>query len=245
VRREPVGTVEWKKELPRWRRAAEALVTRSAAVAGLRVERLERDSGLGPEGSTVLAEMFSRFDPIPGMVSLQRGLLLYLLAYAAGPEGDIVEIGSWQGRSTVFLAQACEDTDNGVVHAIDWFRAGPATEHLLPVQPGEEAEQAFRANIERAGLAHRVVVHPKRSEEARAEVQGPLRMLFVDGDHTHAAVSSDLGYADLLAPGGVLVLDDYSDEFPGVVSAADAFLAGGGFSRPFRGRGFLVARRSR
>jgi predicted O-methyltransferase YrrM len=245
VTREPVGTVAWKKELPRWRRAAESLVTGVAARAGLRVERLERAQALGLQDATVLPEMLARFDEVPGMVSLPRGLLLYLLAFAAGPEGDIVEIGSWQGRSTVFLAQACDDADNGVVHAIDWFRARPATEHLLPVRPGEEAERAFRANVERAGLSHRVVVHAKRSEEARAEVDGPLRMLFVDGEHTHEGVSLDLEYAELLAPGGLLVLDDYSVGFPGVVSAANAFLARGGFSRPFQGRGFLVARRSR
>jgi predicted O-methyltransferase YrrM len=245
VTREPIGTVEWKKELPLWRRAAESLLTRSAALAGLRLERLERADPLGAADASVLPEMLTRFDAVPGMVSLQRGLLLYLLAFAAGGEGDIVEIGSWQGRSTVFLAQACDDTDNGLVHAIDWFRAGPATEHLLPMPPGEETERAFRANIERAGLTHRVVVHPKRSDEARAEVEGPLRMLFVDGEHTHEAVTSDLGYAELLAPGGILVLDDYSDGFPGVVSAADAFLRRGGFSRAFQGRDFLVARRSR
>lgn len=243
--REPRGTVGWKQDLPRWRRAAESLVTRAAARAGVRLERLERAQELGLEDVTALPEMLARFEDVPGMVSLPRGLLLYLLAFAAGLEGDIVEIGSWQGRSTVFLAQACEDAGNGVVHAIDWFRASPESEHLLPVSPGADAERAFRANVERAGLSHRVVVHPKRSEEARAEVEGPLRMLFVDGDHTHEGVTLDLEYAELLAPGGILVLDDYGEGFPGVVSAANAFLARGGFSRPFQGRGFLVALRSR
>jgi predicted O-methyltransferase YrrM len=240
--REPVGTVAWKKELPSWRRAAESVVARAGALAGIRVQRLESGPRAVPPEATTLVEMMSRFDSIPGMVSLERGLLLYLLAFAAGPDGDIVEIGSWQGRSTAFLAQACEDADRGVVHAIDWFRGNPGKEHLLPV-PLEEMEQAFRANIEGAGLSHRVVVHAKRAEDARPEVSGPLRMLFIDGAHTHEGVSSDLEYAALLAPGGVLVFDDYSDTFPGVVSAADGFLGRGGFSRAFVGRGFLIARR--
>jgi predicted O-methyltransferase YrrM len=241
VDREPVGTVVWKQLQPRPRRALESVVHRVATLAGLRVERLERGAALAADDATALPELLRRLDAIPGNVSLQRCLLLYLLAFAAG-EGDVVEIGSWLGRSTAFLAQACEDTDNGVVHAIDSFRGNPGTERLLPV-PLPDMEQAMRENIERVGLAHRVVVHPKPSQEAREEVHGPVRMLFIDGEHTHDAVSSDLSYADLLGPGGILVLDDVSESFPGVVSAARSFLRRGGFSRPFQGRGFLVARR--
>jgi predicted O-methyltransferase YrrM len=238
---EPVGTVAWDPR-PRPLRALRSALVGIGRFAGVRIERLEHAERLVPDGSTTVVEMLSRFEGIPGMVSLQRGLLLYLVALAAGPEGDVVEIGSWQGRSTAFLAQACEDSGNGVVHAIDWFRGNPGKEHLLPV-PLEGMEQAFRTNIERTGLSHRVVVHPKRSEDARAEIAAPVRMLYVDGEHSREAVLSDLEYAELLAPGGILVLDDYSRSFPGVVSAAHEFLSRGGFSRTFQGRGFLVARR--
>jgi predicted O-methyltransferase YrrM len=240
--REPVGTVAWKQLQPRPRRALEAALRRVAELAGLRLERLERTAPLTADDATALPELLSRLDTIPGHISLQKGLVLYLLAYGAAAEGDVVEIGSWLGRSTAFLAQACEDTDNGVVHAIDSFRGSPGTERLLPAPP-DEMERAMRANIERVGLAHRVVVHPKPSQEAREGVRGPVRMLFIDGEHTHEAVSRDLEYADLLVPGGILVLDDASESFPGVVSAARGFLERGGFSRPFQGRGFLVARR--
>ena len=233
----------WKQLQPRPRRALESVLRRAAALAGLRLERLERTAPLAADDVTALPELLTGFDAIPGNVSVQRGLLLYLLAYGAGAEGDVVEIGSWLGRSTAFLAQACEDTDNGVVHAIDSFRGNPGSERLLPVPP-REMEQTMRANIERAGLAHRVVVHAKPSQEARAEVHAPVRMLFIDGEHTHDAASSDLEYADLLGPGGILVLDDVTESFPGVVSAARDFLGRGGFSRPFQGRGFLVARRN-
>jgi predicted O-methyltransferase YrrM len=242
VPREPVGTVAWKQSRPRSRRALESALRRLVALGGFRLERLERAQKFGTDDATALPSMLSCFEAIPGMVSLQRGLLLYLLAYATASEGDVVEIGSWQGRSTAFLAQACEDTDNGVVHAIDWFGGSPVLGQVPPL-PRREMEQAMRANIERAGLAHRVVLHPKRSQEAREEVRAPVRMLFIDGEHTHEAVSSDLEYAELLAPGGLLVLDDFSDAFPGVVSAARAFLQRGGFARPFQGRGFLVTRR--
>jgi predicted O-methyltransferase YrrM len=210
----------------------------------VKLERLEDTSRLVPDDSTKLPEMLSRFATVPGMVPLREGLFLYSLAYAAGSRGDIVEIGSWQGRSTAFLAQACDDTDNGVVHAIDTFRGNPGKEGLYAVSSGD-IEAGFRANIERMGLAHRVVVHPKTAALARSEVKGPLRMLFIDGEHTHEAVKSDLAYADLLAPGGLVVFDDYAPAFPGVVGAAQEFLSQGGFSRPFQRSGILVARRLR
>jgi predicted O-methyltransferase YrrM len=218
-----------------------SMVARLAAIAGMRFEHLEHTSTLVSDTSTTVPNMLSRFATIPGMITLQEGLLLYSFAYAAGAEGDIVEIGSWQGRSTAFLAQACEDIGSGTVHAIDWFRGNPGKEHLFAVSGG--AERALRANLERVGLASRVVVHADRSEHVNRDALGSLRMLFIDGEHTHQAVSADLEYAALLAPSGLLVLHDYTNAYPGVVTAAQAYLAKGGFSRPFQRRAMLIARR--
>lgn len=218
-----------------------SLITRLAARAGVRFERLEDMSTLVRDTSTTVPHMLSRFATIPGMISVQDAMFLYVFAYAAGAEGDIVEIGSWQGRSTAFLAQACEDIGSGTVHALDWFGGNPGKEHLFAVPGG--VERALRANLERVGLAHRVVVHADRSEHISRDVFGSLRMLFIDAEHTHEAVTLDLEYAALLAPGGLLVLHDYTNAYPGVVSAAKAHFAKGGFSRPFQRRGLLIARR--
>jgi predicted O-methyltransferase YrrM len=205
------------------------LVSWVAGRAGFEVTRVDGDG------------LARRFGEIPGMVSPQAGVMLYLLALAAGPEGDIVEIGSWLGRSTAFLAQACEDADNGVVHAVDSFRGNPGRPSGAQAN-GRDIEAEFRANIARVGLSHRVVVHAKPSSEARAEIEGPLRMLFVDGEHTYDAVTTDLAYAELLLPGGMIAVDDCSR--PEVDRAVLEFLSRGGYSAPFRQRGMLVARRS-
>jgi predicted O-methyltransferase YrrM len=174
------------------------------------------------------------------MVPLRRGTFLYLVAYASAVKGDIVEVGSWQGRSTLFLAQACADTNNGVVHAIDTFQGSPSTGNRYP--KGRVLEAGFRENIERAGLAEHVVLHPKRSADARAEIQGPLRMLFIDGEHTYEAVRADLAFVDLLAAGGVVAFDDYNPLFEGVVQAVQEFVAERKATRPVQVRNMLVTR---
>ena len=204
------------------------LVSWIAGRAGFELTRVDGD------------DLAHRFGEIPGMVSPQAGVTLYLLALAAGRDGDIVEIGSWLGRSTAFLAQACEDADNGVVHAVDWFQGNPRRPTGAQAE-GRDIEAEFRANIERVGLSHRVVVHAQTSSEALADIDGPLRMLFVDGEHTYGAVTNDLAYAELLIPGGMIAIDDCSR--PEVDRAVQELLSRGGYSTPFRQRGLLVARR--
>jgi MMP 1-O-methyltransferase len=210
---------------------------------------LTEDLTLKPErfvddGSTRLGELDDRMGRIPGMLGAGAGRLLYLLAYAA-TNGDVVEIGSWQGQSTAFLAQACEDTNNGVVHAIDTFQGNPGKEHFYTIAGGGTAEAAFRRNIAAAGLEHRVHVYPMRSREAHNKIDVPLRMLFIDGEHTYHAVTDDLAFASLVVPDGIIAFDDYDAErCPGVVQAVQDFLGRGGWGKPIQAFGMLVCRRS-
>jgi predicted O-methyltransferase YrrM len=43
---------------------------------------------------------------IPGMISPKSGQFLYALCFMQELKEDVVEVGSWQGRSTSFLARA-------------------------------------------------------------------------------------------------------------------------------------------
>jgi predicted O-methyltransferase YrrM len=245
--RAPVDTFG-ASSLPR--RCASALV-RLVAHAGMRLERLEdtRQFGRPTVAATTTPLMMGRFSEIPGMVTLRRGMYLYWLAYSCSVPGDIVEIGAWQGRATAFLAQACEDADSGVVHVVDTFGGNPGKEGLYAVEGVDDLEAGFRSNMEMVGLSHRVEVYPHRSDSAIAEIRTKVesvRMVCIDGDHSFDAVSADLAaYGPLLAPGSLLVLDDYSARFPGVVDAANAYLEQNAseFTKPVIDSGLLVVRR--
>lgn len=217
---------------------------------GITLERLENSAGYVQDDSTKLPEMLAEYAAIPGMVPLNRCFHLYLMAISSSPSGDVIEIGSWQGRSTAFLARACADSDNGVVHAVDTFLGNPGTEHLYAVDGSRDSLEAnFRHNIARAGLTDRVVTHATTSARAATRIRQETdraRLIFIDGEHTYDAVRADLAeYADLLMPGGLLVFDDYSPQFPGDVRAVREHVDAhpGRYARAFQQQNTLVLRR--
>jgi predicted O-methyltransferase YrrM len=182
------------------------------------------------DGTPYVPDLVRACDQIPGMVAPRHGEALFWMAYSSPVDGDVVEVGSWQGRSTCYLAAACRDADNGRVHAIEHFKGNPGKQdkYVVGAEDLSDLKANFQQNIARLGLTDRVVLHDGRSEDVADQVRADVsaaRLLFLDGEHTYPALSRDLElYADLVAPGGVIVFDDYSVEFPGVVEAVQEFL---------------------
>lgn len=127
--------------------------------------------------------------------------------------GTIVEIGSYMGNSTVYLALA-----GGEVHAVDPHT--PQSMVQVPwdggeasgeTHPQQDPSDAFLANLQRFGVRDRVRYH--RSESAVAAQSwsgGPIRLLFIDGLHTFEAVRDDYrAWRPWLAEEHVVLFDDY------------------------------------
>jgi len=141
---------------------------------------------------------------------------LWQLALLARP-GTIVEIGSFLGNSTIYLALA-----GGEVHAVD-----PHTPQSLVQVPtavgalGSRSErlsaeatgpsETFLRNLERFGVRERVVYHRAPSVEAAASWSaGAIRLLYIDGLHTYEAVLQDYrAWRPFLAEQHVVLFDDY------------------------------------
>ena len=148
------------------------------------------------------AERISRIAAgIDGWLSDAQGRALYEAAAAARGRGAIVEIGSWKGRSTVWLASGARSARQKV-QAID-PHVGSRED------PGERTLDAFRENLERAGVASAVEPLVMTSAEAARTLQGPVELLFVDGDHSPEGARSD---ADLwlhrVVEGGTVMFHD-------------------------------------
>jgi predicted O-methyltransferase YrrM len=123
---------------------------------------------------------------VDGWLGPAEGRLLHRLAAEADPAGRIVEIGSWQGRSTIWLAAGAASGRGARVVAID------PHEGTSLRTAGESTEAALRANLERAGVADRVDVVVATSEDTAAGWSQPVSLLWIDGDHSYAAALRDL-----------------------------------------------------
>jgi len=147
------------------------------------------------------------------------GRFLFSIAETTPGNGEIVEIGSCFGRSTIYLAKGAYRSDCGTVWAVD-PHTGDIAWHLGRVSTYE----VFLQNIRKFGVESRVKPLKMTSQEAARSWNGaPIRILFIDGWHSYEAVTEDiLLWFPHVVPGGLIVFDDYSNpEFPGVRQAVD------------------------
>jgi predicted O-methyltransferase YrrM len=148
----------------------------------------------------------------------------------------VIDVGVWKGASTIFLAELMKRSGiDGAVIAVDSFLGN--VEHwdpnsgfagLIPHRFGRPLlYEQFLSNVMRAGAQDRIVPLPQTTAIAgallgRIGVQAGL--IHVDASHEYDDVLRDARiYWDILAPGGFLVGDDYNQDWPGVMKAADAF----------------------
>lgn len=138
---------------------------------------------------------------------------------------DVLEIGSYCGRSTICLAQTARSVVSVDPH------------HGEATPEPRETLSAIRQNLESRGLAEQVELFVGTSDDFHN--QFPLRRfsrIFIDGDHSADAVRRDLEIATAhLADGGVICCHDYRTMpgehdggwDPGVTQAIDEFVACG------------------
>ena len=183
--------------------------------------RLARYGAAGP-GFSLDALTLALHD-VPGMMTPEAGPMLFMLAATQRVSGDIIEIGSWQGRSTVFLASGARASGNGKVYAVDHFLGNPGKEQLYRIARDDLSDLAgnFRRNVEAYGVSKYVELLPVRSGDAAGDLGSRAvraRLLFIDGNHEYEAVRGDFNaFRGLLVPGALVVFDDFSAAFPGVM----------------------------
>ena len=107
-----------------------------------------------------------------------------------------MEIGSFKGRSTCWLAAGCRDSRRSKVVAIDHFCGSPEHQPNNSHADRDLAAEgstlpAFRRNLEEQKLADFVTVLVGSSVEASKGWDEPIRLLFIDGEHSAAAVRQD------------------------------------------------------
>lgn len=134
-----------------------------------------------------------------------------LFGHAADLSGgsQIVEIGSYRGRSAIVLALATQG--RALVTAIDPHAGndrGPQQIAGSPTQ-GESDNLAFRDNLERAGVSEAVRHVRLPSQGALDAVAEPIDLLYVDGAHRYSPAREDIDrWGARVAPGGHMLVHD-------------------------------------
>lgn len=165
----------------------------------------------------MIPDLPADIDQIKGFLADDEAAALYENALRASASGPVLEIGSYCGKSTIYLGLACKQ-NNSTVFALDHHRG--SEEH----QRGEffhdpdlyddgegvmDTFREFRRNIRRAGLDDVVVPVVAGSEAAARHWQTPLAMVFIDGGHSLEAALTDYRcWTAHLTRGGVLAVHD-------------------------------------
>jgi predicted O-methyltransferase YrrM len=152
-----------------------------------------------------------------GFMPPDEGRALFETAAAYARVGPIAEIGTYCGKSTIYLAAAARQAGQRVI-TVDHHHGSEENQPGWEYHDSELVDPAtgrldtlphLRATLAAAGVEDQVIAIVGRSAEVAALWRAPLGMLFIDGGHTDAAAVADYeGWAPYLAPGGALAIHD-------------------------------------
>lgn len=197
-----------------------------------RVLRLDPDSAVAREVVATAREATSPLLPVDcsrwlpvvesvdGWLSTSEVVALAQCVAAAPVDRaqDIVEIGSYKGRSTLAIALAISEL--GLPF------------HLTAIDPhegyrfgdGTETHAILSSNLSRNGVDHAVTV--VRAASTDVQLDAPIAFAFVDGLHDAEPVRTDYAHiSSFLVEGSLIAFHDYFEHYPGILDLVDELLA--------------------
>ena len=147
---------------------------------------------------------------VEGQLTEREIACLACLASVRTASGEVLEIGTFKGRSTIVLAKASQLGPKERIVAVDPLTSPGATD---PVLKGGESSawEALQANLKAAQVEHLVEMHQQYSADlARTWPAGrKLRLLWIDGDHTYSGAKTDFDlFSPFLADGAIVAMHD-------------------------------------
>lgn len=159
-------------------------------------------------------------EKVDGWLLDKEGELLYNLAKNCKGKGVIVEIGSWKGKSTIWLGHGSKNGNKVKIYAID-----PHTqtcEHKIHSEVWTFED--FEKNIKSAKVDDIIIPIVKTSEEAANNFDKPIELLFIDGSHEYDFIKLDFELWDpKVVDGGVIAFHDTVGQ-PGPKKVVEEFV---------------------
>lgn len=202
-----------------------------------------------PISEIELAALFRHADLIPGMCDSEKLCALCEIARCSTP-GDLVEIGSWWGKSAFILARLARCYEIGNLLCVDTW----SNEHLVQHDEkglvdcvsaqldAEEALMVFEMNLLPYNSNHVNYLRIPSTDGAKyyrehrsvtttpfgtTNYGGRIAILHIDGNHSYAAAKADIAaWSGFVADGGWIIVDDYVWPYgDGPQRAGDEFMA--------------------
>jgi len=153
-----------------------------------------------------------------GYLSEREARFLMAAAALAPAEGKNLEIGSFKGRSTVGIAYVTRELGLGKVVAVDPHTSPASTDPDLKRGGQTTSYDDFVTNLRTAGVFERVEIKRAYSHDLAREWKDPLRLLWIDGDHTYEGAKADLDmFKPFLQPGAIVAMHDVLGTFEGAL----------------------------
>ena len=158
---------------------------------------------------------FEQLCEVPGTLGRWDAELIVHLSDAQherSVSGDLLEIGTWHGRTSVLLGSLADEGEE--LQVCDLFETAPPTEAgQRELELGGERSMCRRAEFEATYErfhAKPPVIHECSSEELTEAQLGPnFRFVHIDGSHLYETVLHDLALArSVLTKGGIVAVDD-------------------------------------
>ncbi len=156
-----------------------------------------------------------------GFMPPDEGMALYQAAVSLAVDGPIAEIGSYCGKSAVYLGAAAQKQGR-LVFSVDHHRGSeelqPGWDHhdpsvVDPVTGLIDTLPFFRRTIHDADLEQTVIAIVGDSPTVASAWQTPLAMLFIDGGHSYESAHLDYdSWVPHLKPGGILAIHDVFED---------------------------------
>ena len=161
--------------------------------------------------------LFELAESVKGFMPADEGLALNRHGTSLDVEGPFLEVGSYCGKSGIYLGFAAKETAR-LLFSVDHHRGSEENQPGWEWHDPEIVDQEtglidtlpeFRRNIKKAGLESNVVAGVGESPTIAKNWATPLALLFIDGGHGAEPAHADYeNWVPKLLIGGKLLIHD-------------------------------------
>ena len=196
----------------------------------------------------LMLPLFNKLKEIQGWLDYEEADLLICSVLKAcmelKPPHNIVEVGSYHGKSTVLLGSVVKAfSPTSKVYAIDPHE-GVVSAINQGVQSLPPSLYMFKMNIANAGLSE--IIELIKDCSFNVSWEKPISFIFIDGLHDYANVSRDFRhFAKFIRPGGYVAFHDYANHYPGVITFVNEILTTDSFIKIYQAKSLIVLQKKR